>query len=107
MLLLRCSLLADSISRSINFWPSTIATLSSSAWVALNSMRFMWYFPGAVALGPGGVQRTTPETGRRVLTCGGRRRKRQVRPRGQRWLPGYEGSDAGSGHLGWQLGKHP
>src|SRR5581483_6325187 len=41
MLLLRCSLAADSMSRSINFWPSTIATLSSSAWVALNSMRFM------------------------------------------------------------------
>jgi len=30
-----------------------------------------------------------------------------MRPRGQRWLPGYEGLDAGSGHLGWQLGRHP
>ena len=34
-------LAADSMSRSISFWPSTIATRSSSAWVALNSMRFM------------------------------------------------------------------
>ena len=29
------------MSRSISFWPSTMATRSSSAWVALNSMRFM------------------------------------------------------------------
>jgi hypothetical protein len=29
------------MSRSISFWPSTIATRSSSAWVALNSMRFI------------------------------------------------------------------
>jgi len=28
-------------------------------------------------------------------------------PRGQRWLPGFEGSDASFGHLGWQLGRHP
>src|SRR6476469_3606149 len=41
MLLLRCSLLADSMSRSISFWPSTMATRSSSAWVALNSMRII------------------------------------------------------------------
>src|SRR6266550_4991 len=43
MLLLRCSFDADSMSRSINFWPSTIATRSSSAWVALNNMRFMGF----------------------------------------------------------------
>ena len=30
-----------------------------------------------------------------------------MRPRGQRWLPGFEGSDASFGHLGWQLGRHP
>src|SRR3990170_5591363 len=40
MLLLRCSLDADSMSRSTSFCPSTMATLSSSCWVALNSMRF-------------------------------------------------------------------
>src|SRR5437870_592639 len=43
MLLLRCSLPADSMSRSMSFWPSTIATRSSSAWVALNSMRFIFF----------------------------------------------------------------
>src|SRR3954463_25628 len=42
MLLLRCSLPADSMSRSMSFWPSTIATRSSWAWVALNSMRFIF-----------------------------------------------------------------
>src|SRR5215475_13243708 len=51
MLLLRCSLLADSMSRSISFWPSTIATRSSSAWVALNSMRFIVVFPARVRPG--------------------------------------------------------
>src|SRR6188508_1468124 len=45
MLLLRCSLPADSMSRSMSFWPSTIATRSSSAWVALNSMRFIFFSP--------------------------------------------------------------
>src|SRR5688572_23526818 len=40
MLLLRCSLDADSMSRSTSFCPSTIATRSSSCCVALNSMRF-------------------------------------------------------------------
>src|SRR6188768_3568782 len=45
MLLLRCSLPADSMSRSTSFWPSTIATRSSSAWVALNSMRFIFFSP--------------------------------------------------------------
>src|SRR3954465_15457344 len=45
MLLLRCSFPADSMSRSISFWPSTIATRSSSAWVALNSMRFIFFSP--------------------------------------------------------------
>ena len=29
-----------------------------------------------------------------------------MRPRGQRWLPGYEGSDAGSGHLDGSLDMH-
>ena len=29
------------MSKSMSFCPSTMATLSSSAWVALNSMRFM------------------------------------------------------------------
>src|SRR5688500_16889428 len=50
MLLLRCSLPADSISRSTSFWPSTIATRSSSAWVALKSIRFIVLSP---ALGHG------------------------------------------------------
>src|SRR5438270_1441244 len=45
MLLLRCSFPADSISRSISFCPSTMATRSSSAWVALNSMRFIFFSP--------------------------------------------------------------
>src|SRR4029078_783789 len=40
MLLLCCSLEADSISRSTSFCPSTIATRSSSCCVALNRMRF-------------------------------------------------------------------
>src|SRR4029079_1287388 len=40
MLLLRCSLDADSMSRSTSFCPSTIATRSSSCCVAVNSMRF-------------------------------------------------------------------
>ena len=35
------------MSRSMSFWPSTMATRSSSAWVALNSMRFMDVVPGA------------------------------------------------------------
>src|SRR5688500_11626875 len=50
MLLLRCSLPADSMSRSTSFWPSTIATRSSSAWVALKSIRFIVLSP---ALGHG------------------------------------------------------
>src|SRR5678810_1199556 len=40
MLLLRCSLDADSMSRSTSFWPSTMATRSSSCCVALNNIRF-------------------------------------------------------------------
>src|SRR5574340_530903 len=59
MLLLRCSLDADSMSRSISFWPSTIATRSSSAWVALNSMRFMGLFLGAIV----GAQRADGTSG--------------------------------------------
>src|SRR5439155_7424126 len=47
MLLLRCSLDADSMSRSTSFCPSTIATRSSSCCVALNNMRFTFCFPGA------------------------------------------------------------
>src|SRR6267142_4777592 len=107
MLLLRCSLLADSMSRSISFWPSTIATRSSSAWVALNSMRFMWYSPARSRSGQTGAADDARDYRAPVLTCGGQGRQRQTRPRGQHWLPGYEGSDAGSGHLGWQLDKHP
>src|SRR5690606_4590604 len=45
MLLLRDSRPADSMSMSISFWPSTIATRSSSACVALNSIRFMQMTP--------------------------------------------------------------
>src|SRR3974390_335688 len=41
MLLFLCSFAADSMSRSMSFWPSTIATRSSSACVALKSMRFI------------------------------------------------------------------
>jgi hypothetical protein len=41
MLDLRCSRPAVSMSMSISFWPSTIATRSSSACVALNSIRFI------------------------------------------------------------------
>src|SRR3954463_9928986 len=40
MLLLRCSLEADSMSRSTSFCPSTMATRSSSCCVALNNIRF-------------------------------------------------------------------
>src|SRR5437763_13279990 len=55
MLLLRCSLPAVSMSRSTSFWPSTMATRSSSAWVALNSMRFIVAFSRALTrkTGPG------------------------------------------------------
>src|SRR5260221_4847057 len=45
MLLLRCSFPAVSISRSMSFWPSTIATRNSSVWVALNNMRFIFCSP--------------------------------------------------------------
>src|SRR6266850_4179551 len=45
ILLLRCSFPAVSISKSMSFWPSTIATRSSSAWVALNNMRFIFVLP--------------------------------------------------------------
>src|SRR5437667_4314131 len=47
MLLFLCSLAADSMSRSMSFWPSTIATRSSSACVALKSMRFIVQFSRA------------------------------------------------------------
>jgi len=81
MLLLRCSLLADSISRSISHWPSTMATRSSSAWVALNSMRFMIVFPARVRPGVGGAKRHRAGFPRGVtLSCGGRYR---CRPRAQ------------------------
>src|SRR5882672_9409500 len=45
MLLFLCSFAADSMSRSMSFWPSTIATRSSSACVALKSMRFIILSP--------------------------------------------------------------
>src|SRR5262245_18244700 len=45
MLLFLCSFAADSMSRSMSFWPSTIATRSSSACVALKSMRFIYSSP--------------------------------------------------------------
>src|SRR4029077_17538224 len=45
MLLFLCSFAADSMSRSMSFWPSTIATRSSSACVALKSMRFICSSP--------------------------------------------------------------
>src|ERR1041385_4783228 len=48
MLLLRCSLDADSMSRSMSFCPSTIATRSSSCCVALNNMRFTCCSPARV-----------------------------------------------------------
>src|SRR5450755_3867072 len=70
MLLLRCSLLADSISRSISFWPSTIATRSSSAWVALNSMRFIVISPARISAG---ARRTV------------KRRRPSGRPTSRRW----------------------
>src|SRR5512147_2282362 len=58
---LRCSRPAVSMSMSISFWPSTIATRSSSACVALNSMRFIstpCAFSGAlVSAGMNGDQR--------------------------------------------------
>src|SRR5258706_334808 len=44
ILLLRCSREADSMSRSTSFCPSTMATRSSSCWVALNNMRFTLLF---------------------------------------------------------------
>src|SRR6266571_6562884 len=47
MLLFLCSFAADSMSRSTSFWPSTIATRSSSACVALKSMRFINLFSRA------------------------------------------------------------
>src|SRR5437667_9248062 len=103
MLLLRCSLLADSISRSISFWPSTIATRSSSAWVALNSMRFIGYFPCAgIGRGLADGEAKAPVRALR-LAGGGRRREKPCR---QRELPGYEGSDAGIRHRGRLLIDH-
>src|SRR6266404_4981797 len=70
MLLLRCSLPADSMSRSTSFCPSTIATRSSSAWVALKSMRFIILSPAlAHGRGPTGVPiqwGQDPETGPRI-----------------------------------------
>src|SRR5262249_37034785 len=48
MLLLRCSLVADSMSRSTSFCPSTIATRSSSCCVALYNMRFTFCSPARV-----------------------------------------------------------
>src|SRR3990172_11483428 len=47
MLLFFCSLPADSMSRSSSFCPSTMATRSSSACVALKSMRFIVLFSRA------------------------------------------------------------
>src|SRR5438309_9613004 len=47
MLLFLCSFAADSVSRSIIFWHSTIATRSYSACVALKSMRFIVLFSRA------------------------------------------------------------
>src|SRR5439155_21466275 len=47
MLPFLCSFAADSMSRSMSFWPSTIATRSSSACVALKSMRFIALFSRA------------------------------------------------------------
>src|SRR5208282_6055233 len=98
MLLLRCSLLADSMSRSTSFCPSTIATRSSSAWVALNSMRFIGSFPAPISARPGGESGRRPRpSGAGRLTSGGRGREAPLR---QQKLPGYEGADAGTGHLG-------
>src|SRR5208282_6557027 len=97
MLLLRCSLLADSMSRSTSFCPSTIATRNSSAWVALNSMRFMSSFPAPISAGPGRCSGGRPRpSGALNLTGGGRGGEG---PRRQHRLPGYEGPDAGGGHL--------
>src|SRR5204863_6205251 len=60
MLLLRCSLPADSMSRSTSFWPSTIATGSSSDWVALNSMRFISFSPALDHTEEGPILRRGP-----------------------------------------------
>src|SRR5262249_48423169 len=107
MLLLRCSLLADSMSRSISFWPSTIATRSSSACVALNSMRFMSCFPGADLRGPGGVQRSGASRAPNS-TGGGQGRRTQCRPGRRCEPPCYEESDADIWHRLWaaQLSLH-
>src|SRR5215472_4933940 len=100
MLLFRCSLLADSISRSISFWPSTMATRSSSACVALNSIRFMFVSRRENQRGSGGGAAggagSAPDS-----TGGGQAQQRRTKPRGQRRrLPCYEGSDAGIVHRG-------
>ena len=97
MLLLRCSLLADSMSRSISFWPSTIATRSSSAWVALNSMRFMVSFRRG-----SGRARSRAKQGRAArgptLSCGGRGRSEPGRAL---WRGADEGTGDGSGNHRW------
>src|ERR1700716_514924 len=103
MLLLRCSLPADSMSRSISFWPSTIATRSSSAWVALNSMRFIVVSLARVPAGAWADGEAKAPVRALRLAGGGRGREK---PRRQRELPGYEGSDAGIGHRGRLLICH-
>ena len=47
----RCSFAEDSMSRSTSFWPSTMATRSSSACVASNSMRFICCSPALMHTG--------------------------------------------------------
>ena len=71
------------MSRSTSFWPSTIATRSSSAWVALNSMRFMAFSRRGSGRACGEAKRR-PRDSRGVTLSGGGRG--QSRPRAQRGL---------------------
>src|SRR6185295_18297464 len=94
MLLLRCSLPADSMSRSTSFWPSTIATRSSSAWVALNSMRFISFSPALGHTEEGPILRRGPG-GRRTSEIDWVRRHAFGRVRGR--VLGFVVAPAGAG----------
>ncbi|CAJ2967338.1 Uncharacterised protein [Burkholderia pseudomallei] len=69
MLPLRCSRPAVSISISMSFCPSTMATRSSSCCVALNSMRFIERLQAALPAARSGCQAERGTTSGRALLC--------------------------------------
>ena len=77
------------MSRSTSFWPSTMATRSSSACVALNSMRFMVFSRRSDAAGQaGGRSDGARDYARRDAIE--RRTRAKTTARRQRWLPADE-----------------